>query len=126
MSFRDRLAGFAPDERARVPLQWLSQTVAMAAVSIIGWYEVAPMLDVRVLSLIEVVQTIYTTVIPAIHSGTGVSSTFPMGELMLGLSIWMLPVVTVLFGVATVGSALWHVVGRWLWSSPPTEMKVEL
>src|SRR5699024_2946669 len=105
MSFRDRLAGFAADERARLPLQWLLQTVAMAVASVVGWYEVAPMLHVRVLSPIEVVQFIDSTLIPAIHSGTGVSSTFPMVELMVGLSIWMLPVLTILCGVATVASA---------------------
>lgn len=114
-------AQFSLDKRARVPLQWLSQTVAMTAAWVVAWYWAAPALGIRVLSPIEVVETIVSTLAPTILLETGVSSALSMGELIFGLAIWTLPIFAGLCGIATVGSALWYAVGRWVWPSAAGE-----
>ena len=111
---RSRLAQFSLDERARVPIQFLSQTVGIAAIWVIARNWVAPLLGIRVLGPIELTQTVTATAIQTTLSGASPPPSFSLIELMVGPVIWMLPVFVVLGGIVTVLSALWYGVDRWI------------
>ena len=104
------------DERARTTLQLLSQTGMMAVTWVVGWKLLAPALNVRVLNPIELFHTLSTTVVPAIVSavvsGASASPSLSITELILGATLWTLPIFVGMFGIATIASALWYVVGR--------------
>lgn len=115
---RSRLAQFSLDDRARPPLQWLSQTVMMTMVWLVTWNWVAPLLGVRVLNLGELVQSFFSVVF-AITS-PGVTPSQSLIEIMVGFIFWMIPTFAALSGVATIGSALWFGVRRWQRPAPAT------
>lgn len=114
------------DERARATLRLLSQTDIMAVTWVVGWTLLAPALSVQVLNPIELFNTLSTTVVSAIVtpvvSGASASSSLSIVELMLGSAIWMLPIFVGMFGIATITSALWYVVGRFDDSSAATDV----
>ena len=114
---RSRLAQFSLDERVRVPVQFLTQTVAIATMWLVARNWVAPLLGIPVVSPIELVRTVSATVAPAILTEASTPASFSVMELMMGMAIWALPFFAVVCGVATLISALWYVVGRWI--GPP-------
>ena len=110
------------DERARTTLQLLAQTGAMTIMWVMSWKWLAPMLGVRVLNPIELLQTLTAAVVPAILTGTSASASLSVVELMLGATIWTFPIVAGIFGMATISAALWYVVGRLIDPPASTEM----
>ena len=110
------------DERARTTLQLLAQTGAMTIMWVMSWKWLAPMLGVRVLNPIELLQTLTAAVVPAILTGTSASASLSVVELMLGATIWTFPIVAGIFGMATISAALWYGVGRLIDPPASTEM----
>jgi hypothetical protein len=115
-----RLARFSvTDERARTTLQMLSQTVMAAVVWVVSWKWFAPMIGVRVLDPGEVIQAMSS--VAAGVTLPGVEPSWTLTEIMAGFFLWTVPGFVALFGIATVLSALWYGVGRWIRSSAATE-----
>jgi hypothetical protein len=114
----------AMDERARTTLRMASRTGMFAVAWLLARYQVAPVLGVRVVNPVEYAHAFFVPVAPTLPIGAEkavapamvadamLPSVQSIIELTLGMSIWTFGAIAALWGVATIGSALWYVVGR--------------
>lgn len=115
---------FSLDERARLPLRCLSQTVMVTGMWVMMWKVIAPLLGVRVMNPAEAVYYLFWNVFQSVFafSGTSVaggeSLLGPMLQLMFNITLWMFPLGAALFGIATIWTAVGYGIDRV--AGPPT------
>jgi hypothetical protein len=118
-----RFSQFDLDERARVPVHLLSQTIGMTALWAMTWKWVAPLFGVRVVSPVEafsnllesLLQSVLASSAPSLAGAEAAAGASPFGpalEFTFILTLWLFPVFVALAGVATIWTAIEYGVDR--------------
>jgi hypothetical protein len=120
-----RCSQFSLSDRARVPVQFLSQTIGMMALWAMTWKVVAPMVGVRVVGAVEasnltesVLQSVMTSLPSVAGTGAGAGAAAggsliePAVQFAFVFLLWLFPVCVALCGAATVWTAIEYGVDR--------------
>jgi hypothetical protein len=113
----DQFSQFSLDERARVPLQCLFQTVAMTGMWVMTREVLAPLLPVRVISPIEAFYNAFWKVFQSVmasSSAVGVEVSLVGAAMQLSFSglLWMFPICAGLYAAATIWTAVGYGIDR--------------
>jgi hypothetical protein len=114
----DQLSQFSLDERAHVPLQFLSQTVAMAGMWLMMREVMAPLLPVRVMSPVEAFYNAFWKVLYSVTASSLPSVTVEVSltEMVMQLAFsglfWMFPICAGLYAAATIWTAVGYGIDR--------------